>query len=309
MPIRRGTLTTPPFIPTPTRSWGVPLVSWIDPTDTEWPLSNGGLPWFLADGVAGIGSIAATLTSDPHPRGGDRIRSIRSEPRIVTLPLYAEGADTVEYIGVLRQLGDAFMRTWDDGPGTLRIRYPDGSERRIDGVCMVGPDDSGRGDMWRWGLAPVQIFCEDGHWYDPRVTQIERAYSAGGASFFAPYPRVSSGRTLGSTTLTNPGEVIAWPEWEIDGPADEIVATNERTGEVFTITPPGGLLAGDTITISTDPPRIIAPDGSDALGWLTLPGSTLWGLPRGDSVVDFAIAGSAPGTAIRLSFNPRFRMR
>lgn len=308
MPARRGT-GSPVFTPTPTRSWESVRVSWIDPTETEWDLSDTRAPYFLADGVAGIGSIATTLTTDPQPRGGDRIRSTRSEPRIITLPIFVRGDDTVAYIQQLRALGDAFMRTWDDGPGSLRLRYPDGSERRIDGVCMAGPDDSGAGDMWRWGLTPVQLYCEDGHWYDPVEKVITRDYDAGGASFFAPYPRVSSGRTLGDTTLVNPGEVIAWPIWEITGPATAIVATNGTSGAVFTVTPAGGLAGGDTMTITTDPPTVLDPAGDDALSWLTIPGSTLWGLGRGETPVNFAVSGSGVGTRIRLRFRARYRMR
>jgi hypothetical protein len=51
----------------------------------------------------------------------------------------------------------------------------------------------------------------------------------------------------GAGTAVNSGDVDAWPLFEITGPVDSPIITNETTGRAFTVS--GTILAGSTLTI------------------------------------------------------------
>jgi hypothetical protein len=307
MPVRAGaggvTVDTRP----PGRTFEYAYAGWLDPTGREWSLVDPDQGYFLASGVAGLGSQPITLSTAARSRGGVGINSIRYEPRIVTLPIHVFGHDQDSFLVPWRDVEDAFTRTTEEGLGTLRIVRPDGSERRIDGTYYAGWDN-GQGDDWSHDLVPVQLYCPRGYWYDPVPVRVVREGSAG-SSFFAPYPRVSSGRTLGNSTLVNTGQLTTYADWTIDGPMTGITATITRpdgTTATFTIT--HTLTSGQSVRIFSDPPRILDDADLSLLDKLTLPGSTLWGIPRGTSAVDFAVSGSGADTKVTLEFIKRYKM-
>jgi hypothetical protein len=305
MPVRVGSPSTP-IKPEANRSFEYAYVAWVDPTGREWSLSDVRAGYVLTQGVQGLGSIPITVTADAHPRGGSRIRSTRYEARILTLPIFVWGADHEGFLQPWRDLEDAFTRTSEEGLGYLRVVRPDGTERRIDASYYAGWEN-GQGDDWSFDVVPVQLYCPRGFWYSPTPVLTERGATTG-ASFFAPYPRVSSGRVLGATTLTNPGQLTAYPSWTVAGPMTALeadVTHADGSTETFTVT--HTLTAGQNIFITTDPPTIKDDAGDSLLGALTMPGSALWGIGRGTSEVTFTVTGSGSQTKITLSFLPRFK--
>lgn len=62
-------------------------------------------------------------------------------------------------------------------------------------------------------------------------------------------------------------------------------------------------LTGATVTVDT-PAEGEVVVWTGALNW---PNAVLWGLPRGESAVDFQVDGAADGTSIAMSFHPRYR--
>jgi hypothetical protein len=306
MPVRAGSGGTIVDVRPPGRTFEYAYAGWIDPTGREWSLVDADQGYFLAAGVTGLGSQPITLSTSPRPRGGAGINSARYEPRIVTLPIAVEGVDQDTFLAPWRDVEDAFTRTTEEGLGTLRIVRPDGSERRIDGTYYAGWDN-GQGDDWSNDLVAVQLFCPRGYWYDPVPVRVVRESTSGG-SFFAPYPRVSSGRTLGNSTLVNAGQLPTSADWTIDGPMTGITATIVRpdgTTAAFTIT--HTLTSGQSVRITSDPPRILDDADLSLLDKLTLPGSTLWGVPRGTSAIDFAVSGSGADTKVTLEFVKRYK--
>jgi len=134
--------------------------------------------------------------------------------------------------------------------------------------------------------------------------------SGAGVSFLSPYPQVSSSQVLGATTLTNPGDTVGWPVWTITGPASAITCTNNDTGESFTLTPSdtghGNLLAGEKVTVRTNPMQVRYQNGdvwTPALNW---PAAQLWGLQPGSNAVTFTLSGSGSGSAVDVSFDARY---
>lgn len=308
MPLKVGTTLPPPAgVPTPTRALTYTYAEWVAPDGSQWPLTYAqGARYFLTAGVAGLGSVPISIAVDTMPRGGSRARSQRAEARIVTLPLFLAGDEHADWVDLFGGLEDAFTQTEPGNPGILRIVRPGGVERRILALYDNGFEPSG-GDDWRWSVVPISLYCEDGHFYDPTPIVLERAYTAGGTSFLDHFPRVSSGAVLGATTLTNPGQVKAYPTIRIDGPFSSFTATNNTTGETFEIIPGSALIAGEARIVTADPPTITDENGDSALGDLTMPGSVLWGLVRGDNAITFTAVGAGAGTLVTVSFNARYK--
>ncbi|MGA5489558.1 phage tail protein [Streptomyces pseudogriseolus] len=323
MPLITAPVVTPPDTggggssPVPLPEIGYATATYTDPTGAVWQLTDEDAGWFtLADGVSGLGAVPYALTTDAHPRGGSRLRYAQPQPRAIVWPLYVYGDTHVQFVSRWRALATAFTRTLREGPdgkrtpGWLEIARPDGTRRRIAVYYQEGFEGRGaRGYGIVSDAAAITLWCQDPYWIDPVEVSVHRETGAL-ADFFEPYPTVSSSQVLGETSVRNPGDVVVWPKWTVTGPASLITFTHEGTGESFTLDPNevghGNLLAGQQVTISTDPPSVRYQDGSNWVGALDWPGAVLWGLNPGDNPVTFQLNGSGPGSAVDLSFNPRY---
>lgn len=289
----------------------IPTLTWTSPSGTVCPLDYTGLTsygWIATSGVKGLGAAPRTITADPMPVGGTAVRKIYPGPRLITLPLYVEGADHATFLTAWRTLGQAFAETLTAGAGTLTVTRPDGTTRLIDAYYQDGYDIS-EGTPTSDVMA-LTLYCPDPYFRDLDPTLISRAETPLGVSFLSPFPTVSSSQTLGTTTVTNPGGVTAWPTWTLTGPASGLTATNSTTGESFDldiVTYTGSPLAdGDTVTITTSPPSVVDSSGTNLTGALDWPSAVLWGLPPGDSNVSFIAGGSGTNTAVEASFYARY---
>src|SRR4051794_30439081 len=115
MPIITAPVTTPPDTgeppgtPVPLPEIGYATATYTDPSGTVWPLTDIDSGWFtLADGVSGLGAAKYELTSDPHPRGGARLRHAQPQPRTIVWPLLVQGSTHVEFLQRWRALATAF---------------------------------------------------------------------------------------------------------------------------------------------------------------------------------------------------------
>lgn len=290
---------------------GYATVVYYDPSGGQWVLTDTtGGQWTLADGVGGLGAAPYALTSDPHPRGGARLRHAQPQPRTITWPLMIVGDTHEAFIARWRQLARAFTDTLRRGPGVLEFQRPDGSRRQIDVIYEGGFDVAGQpASGITWDTAVLNLWCEDPYWYDPSPLVVHREHSVG-EDYLTPFPSVSSGQVLGATTVNNPGDVVVWPTWTITGPASLVTFTHADSGDEFVFDPTpvhgGALLAGESMTIRTDPVQVRYQDGTNWIGGLNFPGAVLWGLEPGDNAVTFQLDGSGPGSAVDLSYNARY---
>jgi hypothetical protein len=289
-----------------------PSLTWFDPSGTEYPLAWAGWNtrgYLAAVGAAGFGLAPIDITTDPMPRGGTQVRHVQPQARLITLPIFIEGTDHATFLAKWRELARSFAATRRLGPGLLLVARPDGSLRQIEAYYQEGWDESGTGASYA-DTVVLTLYCPDPYWRAAESTLITRSTSGAGSSFLDPFPDVSSSQTLGSTVATNPGEVEAWPTWSISGPGSQLVATNTTTGEAFTldITAFRGspLIAGETVTIVTEPPSVTGPSGDNWTGALDWPGAVLWALQPGDNDVSFVMSGSGAGTTVEASFYARY---
>lgn len=311
MPILVGTTTTPttPTTPpsppsTPRRAPdpGRPEAVWIAPDGTEWQLTSDFELHFTLDAVSGWGAAPVSIVADPHPRGGTRVRHIQPQARTITWPLRVRADTHLELVHGWRDIARAFTQTRRLGPGTLRVMRPDGDAREIEAYYQAGFDGEPE-QGWLYDTAVLSLYCEDPYWRSAEPVTLPYQ-QATGASYLNPYMTVSPSSVLGTTTAHNAGDAEAWPVWEITGPATAITATNDTTGEAFTMT--ATLTAGQTATITTDPPAVRGPAGENWSNKLSWPGAVLWGLQPGSNDVEFAVTGSTSATRVVLSYVPRY---
>lgn len=293
---------------------GYCVATWHAPDGSVWPLMSPASGWFtLAEGVSGLGSASLTMTTDDRARGGSRVRHIQPVSRTIVWPLYVYGATHTEFIERWRALESALTMTTERGPGRLEIARPDGSARVVDAYYEAGYDPSGKqGYYITSDTCVVTLFCEDPYWRDATPQTVHREFSAG-VDYQNPYPSVSSSQVLGDTTLVNPGKVDARPSWTMTGPASALTATRLDTGEEFSLDPSaatvghGDLVAGEYVTIDTDPPRVRFMDGTNWTGAIDWPGAVLWSLPPGETPVSFQLVGAEAGSSVDLTFYPRYK--
>lgn len=298
----------PLVFPAPVDDVGKPTFLYLDPEGTTWDLGNidPDLGWFTVPGIKGWGATNYTLTTDKMPRGGVSIRNIHAEEGRLTWPLHVYGETHLEWLQRYRALKRAFLLTvWRNTTGLLRVTRPGtGGAREIEVMYESGLEGEGGDDDWLSSNPVLTLLCPDAYWRSATPVEQERKFQAGATSFFSPYPSVGSAQILGDTVLTNPGDVDAWTEWTITGPATAITATNHTTRQTWTLTTT--LAAGDLVTITTKRPTVRGPSNESLINSLNWPTAYLWGLVPGENSVTFDVAGADVGSAIKVTFYPRF---
>jgi hypothetical protein len=287
-------------------------ISWTTPAGVVWDLGDPSLGYFAAAGVAGLGAVPVTITSDARDRGGETIRRIQPGPRLVTLPLCIAADTESAFLALWRALATAFTCTRYAGSGLLTITRADGTIREIDAHYQDGYD--GDPDLGITSdVMALTLRCPVPFWRDPNAVVVVNSYDTSGSrDFLSPYPAVSSGSTFGVQTIANTGGVEVWPSWTITGPASEVIATSNTTGQSWTLTPSdpstghGDLVLGETVTITTDPETVRGPLGENWIGALDWPGAELWPLLPGDNEIEYTVTGSAAGTSITMDYYPLY---
>lgn len=309
----------PPLVPFPPLKEHFvdrPRLTWISPTNEVWDLgtldeTETDTRLFALRDVKGLGAAPRTFTADMQPRGGTRVRHIQPDPRLITLPMVIEGKDAATFIDLWRRLAQSFTDTRFRGPGRLQVHRSDGTAREILAYYQEGWEPNPDGDNW-WDTVAVTLYCEDPFFRDTAATILGPYKAPTPLDYLDPFIQVTSSQTLGAVSLFNPGGVEAWPDWVIKGPADKIVATNHSTGESFTLDVRAwrggayGLLESEKITISTEPPTVRGPDGSNWVGALNWPGCVLWGLLPGTNEVEFRVDNVLAPFELTMSFYARY---
>lgn len=149
----------------------------------------------------------------------------------------------------------AFWRTMrPEKQGRWTVKHPSGAERHLDlrfsndGDVTYEHDPVLRG----WSNYGITLTAEQPFW---RASPIRREWSAGGAvtDFLPAEPgdgfTISPSATLDNSAMPNPGDVDAYPVWEVHGPA-----TTAQVGIAGrNITIPFSVAAGEVLVIDTAP--------------------------------------------------------
>lgn len=299
----------------------------------EWYEASGNGPWALSgiqdrgdlngygvlNGVRGLEMPPVTIVSDEVPmQPGARIRAVKVQPRTVDLPIHVRGTTPQSLQTQLRTLRAAMDPT--RGQGRLRVTPPDGVARELFCYYQAGwqgeIDGTHYGTVWQDIL--VSLYACDPYFYAADAQK--RDYRVGGAGLtflttsvgdkFLPLQLIGS-TVLSTESITNMGDVAAWPIWTITGPGTMITLTNilpGGTSRLLEVVPTPALTAGQVLTIDTRPGRktIVGPGGVNMFGDLNVH-SVIWSLDPGVNTVRVSVAGSdAVNTVVHLEFTPTY---
>lgn len=276
------------------------------PDGTTWDLGDY-TNTFLTLGRRGYDSPPYQVYADESPGfDGEVFTGARTTARNMIIPLYVRGADRNQFLTRKRQLLTALSPR--RGLATITVAETDGSQRTIQAFYT---GRGGEGDLQRdnqgrtWARFTLEFRAPDPYWRGQPL-HYEFTNAAPG-SFYPILPlRVSSGTTLGTSTVYVPGEVEAFPVWTVHGPTSGGISLQyQGGGRALNLT--SNLTAAEQITIDTDPVRLTIADQAGNNRWADLQGgSSLFPLPPGDATIIVTAAGATPATRITLDIQPRY---
>ena len=259
-------------------------------SDEPYQLTPDGTPWGLTTyslNTRAVGQIP-----------GEQLQSVRAGVRTFALPVQIEGdteAEIDERLGWLGQVLD---------PGReIRVQYrrPDGTEREISALYAGGADSvsatSNAGHLQRHVVVPLIMKALWPFWRstaNPVTTE---------------GPVTFTDRDFDIVTLTNGGDVDAWPEITVTGYAEGIEAINLTTGRWWRVR--RVLEVGDVLRIDTDPRSfgVYVNDVADHPAMDQLSQLAEWHLVPGDNVLlvrGNTATGDEPIGSISFRWRPQF---
>lgn len=282
-------------------------MSWIDASGIERPLdaSNG----VYVEEMANAWMPSFDLIDEAVPlQPGTRLRTIVTKARQfdVTLVVAKTGAD------VLADFMDQ-MLVWFDpaaGDGRVRITQPSGRQREIaaryaDGL---GLDEKPGAHGAAWQRAVLTFKATDPYWRDVVDTQFFYNWLPDTTEFFdAPFLplNLSNPYRTSITTLSNDGQLDAWPVWQITGPGSNPSIRNLTTGQSLVLA--ANLADSQVITIDTQPGRKTVVDQGQANYFPNLSvTSTLWPLVKGTNVVQIEMNNTGATSQVYLRYRRRY---
>jgi hypothetical protein len=270
----------------------------------------------MMPGATGLDAPPFELHADDSPNlDGGIFRDARAVAREIMLPIYLHGIDrrTIRDLKS-RLVSNLNPKKGDAVPRYLRCYYKSGMEGS-EAVDQAG---------FTWKKFGIQLTAYDPWFYSDDI-QVAQWDFGGGEPFLSTteafYPlRLSAGMVSGSEVIVqNPGDVEAWPRWELTGPikgfnfeSPEFELPNgTKTKFSFGVTAPGDgsntIPGGRTLTVDTRPGFKSLRDDLGTNYWPELaPNPQLWAIPEGESTCTVDIVPGSSTAKVRLVFQPRY---
>lgn len=277
-------------------------IIWVDPNDglteldCEWDAEGrfAPAPVFEAEGVPG--------------QSGQRLRTVRHDVHQFSMKFWLTDVSEEALRSQLRTV--IYKMDPTRGIGRLRVIAPAGDSREI--FCRVSSglgvsEVLGQDSAFYAQRISAQFIAHDPYWYSVGDTAIVYSGDVEAATFFPFFPlRLSAAAVfVDDNSISNPGDLEAWPVWTIEGPGSNISISNLTTEESLTLSTT--LTSGETLTIDTRPGAKTVIDGTNTSLFANLSAtSVLWSLAQGDNHIQVAMDSTSSTSAIRLAFRPRY---
>lgn len=244
---------TPYFPSAPPRNWVGLQMTWTGWDGSVWNLTSAAEGAVMLPGLRGLTMPPIVHYSTAYasvPGAAWRGHTVDAREVFWPIQLYQ---DTGSQGWVDRDR--AFWKTMrPEKTGTWTVKLPSGAERHLD--CRFSNDGDGTINhdpvLAGWSNYGITLVAEKPFW---RAAPLRREWSAGGGvtDFLPAAPGenfiIGASTTLASSAMPNPGDVDAYPVWEVYGPA-----TSAQVGvEGRNITIPFGVDEGQVLVIDTAP--------------------------------------------------------
>jgi Phage tail protein len=236
-------------------------------------------------GVAGRMMPPIQTTTIPRPAGnGSRYLGSAHLERLVSVPIAFPG--TLTDRAELRRWARVLDPT--AGVGLLSVIGGPNPGRQLRCVYDSG-FDALEESLPNFNEGSLVFRAAWPYWEDGTEQSVDVAQGATGLTWFPFLPLVlGASDAFAVFTITNVGDVEAWPIVTVTGPGQDATATNMTTGDSWTVS--GAIPAGSQLIVDHRPGRkAVTQDGANAFGRLA-PGSSLWPLVPGANRIQVSLA-------------------
>lgn len=213
---------------------------------SAWDLTNG--PVILMPGTQGLGMPDVEHWWQTSPViDGSRWKGMRTAQKAVILPVVIS-ADSWD---AWRDLDAALFRAVDpSGEALVSVIAPDGVTRSM-GLRLTGGGEVDSNPLWDerpFATYALEFAAAQPYW---RGDVIQGAYKGGTTAPLFPGPpfNINPSSTFETATVTNPGDVAAWPRYVVTGPCS---AFTVGIGDSV-VSSSRALTVGQSVTVDTDP--------------------------------------------------------
>ena len=265
-------------------------------------ISLEGGDFVLTTGVAGFGIPPTEVRIAESAANGGVWRNTKRGVREVDLPIVVLGTDRADVENKLRRLANVLQDT--NGPTAIVASFSDGTAYQLlahytgGGDAAYGDDQNGYFARWVISLQAPQPF-----WESVTPTNYTLQLSAGRGLIrdtSLSKLRLSGQYGFGDVTLVNPGDVVAYPTWVINGPADSVSVSLNGVGFVYE----DAIAADEVITIDAFAGTVRDQAGANKYASLA-PAPKLFTFKPGTQTVTIAAPGATEATRISGNFKPR----
>jgi hypothetical protein len=232
---------------------------------------------------------------------GARFRDARHDERLVTLPVVFPGPTA----------GRDEIRRWAraldpvKGEGTLTVVQGDHAGRQL--VCAYEAGLDGFTEEYPMlGLGTLAFHAADPYWQDATEHSDTAGIDSTGHTWF-PFPPLVLGASdvFATLTLTNDGDVDAWPIITAHGPGNDLTVTNETTGLAWTIT---GAIVLDATPVVVDhrPGHKSVTYGDESLFGRLTDTSVLWPIVPGTNRISIGFASADVNSSVSFTWRNRW---
>jgi hypothetical protein len=283
-------------------------LSIIGASGVELPLASS--PWDagvhrVMDGTAGLGLPAQQASFTEAAGDGRRLTAVRTSGRTLSLDIgiFGDSRDAVE--AAIDALGDAIAYVDGKPLPRLRATYADGRAVESEFVSLDPTD----------GLSPMgelvarhklKLECPDAYWTAVNFSEFIVAQAGDNTGFLESLPNVylQPSDASGTVTLTNPGKVPSWVNWELVGPFSRVDVVYGTDGFSYT----QALTAGQRVLINKTPAGIEVVDAAGASKYPAIADvPRFFQLPPGKSTVTVTMAGTTAASRVIGRYKPRYR--
>lgn len=245
--------------------------------------------------------VSLTTVKVPQAQGA-HFQQARHNERLVALPVVTPGPHIAGGREELRR----WARALDPlkGEGTLTVVQGAYPGRQLVCAYEAGLDDLAEEEP-RLDLATLAFRAADPYWQDASESALLATLASSTFTWFPFLPLVlGSSDVFAAATITNLGDVQAWPVVTVKGPGTDLRLTNLTTGLAWSR--PGNIAAGSTLIVDTRPGHKSARlDGNNAFGQLA-DDSVLWPLEPGANRVEIGFAGASGASSVLFQWRSRW---
>ncbi|WP_406153569.1 phage tail family protein [Streptomyces anulatus] len=274
----------------------------------DWP------SFFMQAGATGLDMPPFELHSDDSPNlDGGMYRGTRATQREVLLPIFIWGVDRKTLKDQKRKLLASLNPK--NGYCVLKFMESDGQPKYLYAYYKAGLEGNESEDSagFRWLKIGIQMTAFDPWFYSDRLQVAEWDFGQGDAFFGASFLPLNLSQGFPSEVtlpVVNPGDIEAWPVWEITGPVQSFNFTGpDKKSFAIDLQSGGGdvVPTGRTLTIDTRPGYKTLKDDQGANYYPLLAANPqLWSVPAGKSTVSIKLVSGSGVAHVRMTLTPRY---